>query len=341
MDILNEIDGDLNKKDKITESLDKRNKERQNIINTKHEYHRKNAAENEDQEVFYTNFREHVRRIEDDLSALKPNDPTIEFNKLVTNIQILQNYLTSSTLFLSNYTVKACQATLNNLNGRLEETREKLLTKKKFGFRSKTNLAPATKQNTNASKFKPVTEEVASFVDWTIQNKNNEEIYLANDEVNNKDITISTLNRCIVRIEGHPASLQLSHLTDCIILCGPVSRAVFADHCTGCKLLFGCQQLRLHSSTACDLYMHVTCRAIIEDCKGINVAPYTYVYSSLYKDFEAAGLDLSKNTWAYVADFNWLSVDVHSPNWQEMSKDENISDWNAFVQEFKNKNNIA
>lgn len=347
MNILSEIDGDLDKKDKITELLDKRNKQRQNNLNTKHEFNRKNAAENEDQEIFHTTFREHARRIGKDLNALQPSDPnslTVEFNKLLTNIQNLQNYLTSSTLFLSNYNVKACQETLNSLKGKLEETREKFLGKKKFGFRSKANVTSAAKQNafkSDESKSTSAAEKTSQFVNWTVQNKSHEEIYLANEEVNHKDITISTLSHCVLRIEGHPASLQLSNLTDCIVLCGPVGRSVFGDHCTDCKLIFGCQQLRFHSSTACDLYMHVTCRAIIEDCKEINVAPYNYVYSDLYRDFEAAGLDLSKNNWAYVADFNWLSTDVHSPNWRKISADAIIGDWNAFVQEFKNKTNVS
>jgi len=340
MEDINEIDDYMKKLTREkTEILEKRNKERQQNLETKHELTKRNAAENEDHEFFQTKFREQIKDIENTLMNLKPGDReqlTTKFNEILSNVQNLQNYLTTSTLFLSHYNVKACQTAINELKQKVEIAKEKLLTKKKFGFRAKVTTVPTTKPESLATVIsKPVCPPSnVNHINWTIQNKENQAFYLEDDEVNEKDVTISSLKNCVVRIKGYPGSLQLSHLTNCIVLSGPVSRAVFVDKCINCKFAFGCQQLRLHTSNYCDIYMHVTCRAIIEDCKSINVAPYNYKYENIDDDFVRAGLDLHKNHWDNVADFNWLSTDVNSPNWQKMDFAKRINDWDKYLEKF-------
>lgn len=335
-------------RERIADQLEKRNRDRQQQVNAKHELHKQNVAEDENLDYFQETFRTHVTAIEDGLANLKPNTDktqlTKDIHKIHENIQNLQNYLTASTFFLSNYTIKACQTILNDLKGRIEATKDTLLAKKKFNFRKKTTDASTSVNSATTVDGTPTKQSTTSNdtvkpdqFEWTVQNRKHEEILLASDETNNKDITVSTLDSCLLRIEGHPSSLQLSHLTNCVILCGPVSRSVFADNCTNCKFIFGCQQLRLHTSHHCDLYMHVTCRAIIEDCNNINVAPYNYKYANIDDDFVKAGLDMIKNNWENVADFNWLSADKKSPNWQQIAPEQRISCWDEYLNEFRQK----
>lgn len=341
------VENDLEKlnRDKIAE-LDKRHQERLQQVNAKHELNKQNIVVNESHDYFQETFRRHESTIENDLANLKPDTDrsrlTQDIHKIQEDIQILQNYLTASTFFLSNYTVKACQAILNDLKTQIEATKVTLLAKKKFNFRSKADAsalkAPVPPLATVTSSTP--TDSSSSKLDhfqWTVQNRRNEEIVLVSDETNNQDVTVSMLEKCLLQIFGHPSSLQLSHLTDCVILCGPVSRSMFADNCTNCKFIFGCQQLRLHTSHHCDLYMHVTCRAIIEDCNSISVAPFNHNYPTIDDDFVKAGLDATKNNWNNVADFNWLSPDVQSPNWQEILPAERISCWDEYLHEFRQK----
>lgn len=332
-------------RERIADQLEKRNRERQQQVNEKHELQKQNLADNENLDYFQETFRKHVSDIEDGLNNLKPNVDRIkltqDIHKIQEDMQDLQNYLSASTFFLSNYTIKACQKNLNDLTGRIEVTKDSLLAKKKFNFRSKTESStPKGVTTVDSAPNKTVTDSSLIKKDrfeWTVQNRQHEEIILVPDETNNKDLTVSTLDSCLLQITGYPSSLQLSHLKNCVILCGPVSRSVFADNCTNCKFIFGCQQLRLHSSHHCDLYMHVTCRAIIEDCNNINVAPYNYNYANIDDDFVKAGLDINKNNWDDVADFNWLSRDKKSPNWQHIVPDQRISCWNEYSNEFKQK----
>lgn len=340
------VDAQKTTKEKLTDQLEKRNRERQQQVNAKHELQKQNVAASENVDYFQETFRKQVTDIEDGLASLKPSTDRIklaqDIPKIHEDIQNLQNYLTASTFFLSNYTIKACQSILNDLEGRIEATKSKLLAKKKFNFRSKVDTTQSKGVTTvDAASNKPLLTASKDVppdnFQWTVQNRNHEEIVLGPDETNAKDITVSRLDSCLLQITGYPSSLQLSHLTNCVILCGPVSRSVFADNCTNCKFLFGCQQLRLHTSHHCDLYMHVTCRAIIEDCNHINVAPYNYQYATIDDDFAKAGLDVNKNNWEFVADFNWLSNDVQSPNWQHIASEQRITCWNDYLNEFRQK----
>lgn len=339
---ISEVDGDLqsSNRERLTEQLTKRNRELQEQWDTKHELSKQNAAKSEDQEYFQMKFRQQLAAIENDLQLLQPGSDRArlgaDISRIAGDVQSLQNTLTAATLFLSNYNVRTYQATLNELQNKIEASKEKLLAKKKFGFRSKVDAM----RTDAAVKVKPleIVDKTTEHIKWTLENRQNEKIELsAAADVNGQDITFSAMENCVIRIIGHPGSLQMSHLTNCVILCGPVHRSVFADNCINCKLVFGCQQLRLHSSSHCDLYMHVTCRAIIEDCQHIRVAPFNLTYANINDDFANAGLDLSKNNWADVADFNWLSADVPSPNWRLIDVDDRVTSWSDYLHEFRSE----
>ncbi|KAG4072254.1 hypothetical protein HA402_004186 [Bradysia odoriphaga] len=324
------------KKDRKTTLMVNREKERQQNRENALKSKANTNAEEEDRDLFRETFEKRVREVEENLENMQPGD-TKNLSKQLYDasgaIQELQNYLSNSTLFLPDYNVKGYQGIISKLVTNLENTKTKLLPKKKFGFKAK----PLVTTITDTPLLKPLKNisTKAQNVDWTVQNRANEEILLQNDETNNKDLTMSTLTTCLIIIKGHPGSLQLSNLKKCLIVCGPVSRSIFADNCEDCTFTFGCQQLRLHSSKDCSLYMHVTCRAIIEDCVNISVAPFNYTYDNIDIDFMKAGLDIKVNNWEDVADFNWLSTDKASPNWKKLRVDERIVDFDELISSFR------
>lgn len=324
------------KKDRKTTLMINRERERQENREQAMKIKAKTNAEEEDRDLFRETFEKNVREVEENLENMQPGDQKIltkQLHDASAAIQQLQNYLSNSTLFLPDYNVKGYQGTITKLVTNLENTKTKLLPKKKFGFKAKTLLTTIT----DAPAMKPLKSAATKpqHIDWTIQNKSNEEIVVENDEVNNKDLTMSTLTNSLIIIKGHAGSLQLSNLKKCLIVCGPVARSIFADNCEDCTFTFGCQQLRLHSSKNCSLYMHVTCRAIIEDCENITVAPFNYTYSNMDIDFMKAGLDIKVNNWDDVADFNWLSADKVSPNWRKLRAEERITDFDALISSFR------
>lgn len=328
-----EITAAADNKNKITEMLDRRHKERQHNIDSAQQSKKKDTEVTENVDFFLDTFTERVRDINNALAILESDSTSaplaLRFDTISKDMQILQNYLSSSTLFLPDSVVKRFQRELADLTANLDATKSKLIPKKKFGFRAKGAAA------SNTAKPVAAPNASAQTVEWTVQNKNNQEILLEHDSVNGKDLTMSKLTNCLVRIVGHPGSLQLSNVKNCLVISGPVARSVFADNCTASKLVFGCQQFRLHTSFDCDIYMQVTCRGIIEDCRQISFAPYTFTYDDIDLDFVKAGLDVSKNNWTDVADFNWLSADKVSPNWTTLAENERITDWKRAIEDFR------
>lgn len=344
------------KKDSVLERINKRNKDRQNYLDVKLEQRNKENLQFEGADYFSQSFADRAREIEtliqnitesttkkNNAADLANNELTRLFADVTIEIQELQRYLTTSTIFLTDFKIKACQNVLTDLSNNCEETRLKLMPKKKFGFSGR-KVAPKAILNPRVNsaggdKLDNINKKSVptNAFTWTLSNRKNEHIYLSGDEVNGKDITISKLTNCLVEIQGHAGSLQISNAINCTFLCGPIARSLFAEHCHDSTFALACQQLRLHSSTTCRIYLHVTCRAIIEDCKHIEVATYCYDYPGIEIDFEKSGLDKSQNNYTDIADFNWLSPDVPSPNWQ-LLKDCATPNWSELRYTFKEKN---
>ena len=150
---------------------------------------------------------------------------------------------------------------------------------------------------------------------------------LSPGQVKSQDVTLRGLHNCNIVVYGAPSALLMNKLTDCTVLCGPVSGAVFMEDCSGCNFVFPCHQLRVHSTKDSKFYLHVTSRAIVEDCSNVGFAPFNWEYEALKSDFKSAGLDPSENNWSLVNDFNWLKTDEPSPNWYIIAEDQRTDKW--------------
>ena len=155
----------------------------------------------------------------------------------------------------------------------------------------------------------------------------NRVLTLSSTDVDKKDVVLSSLTRCRVLIQGSPSTVHITSVQDCIILCGPTSGSVFVDDCQKSTIVVACHQLRVHRTSSTSFYLHVTSRAIVEDCSSVLFAPYNWMYADLEEDFHKAGLDHTRNNWNAVDDFNWLAADKQSPNWSVMDKGARVCSW--------------
>lgn len=319
-----------------------RQEQRQNV----HAERAKNNERCENLDYFLDTFAGLASDIAQSIDSLqRPGDTTIpiRLNTISQKVQQMQAYLSTSTMFLPVSVVNRSQNEIVELNRQLLAVRTALVPKKKFGFKSKPEAAMTSDDDVagtadTAAKSEPDNcsrTMVPVAIAWTCQNQRGREILLEDDAVNGKDLTFSTLSHCVVRICGHPGSLHMSNVRNSLIVCGPVARSVFVDNCVDSVLAFGCQQFRLHSSSRLAIYMHVTCRAIVEDCTAIAVAPFTFTYDGIEVDFVKAGLDVEQNNWRDVADFNWLAVDQVSPNWNVMPQKDWERNWSGRLDEFR------
>lgn len=334
--------GGFSEKEKITDILNRRHKERKNQIENAKLERQKDADESEAIEYFEASFNEEVRKIGIQLDVVVAGDcdRVTAFESVQKEISSLQRYLSTSTFFLNEYKIKVCQNTINELCKRLDALKNELIPKKKFGFKNKKTVKALSDGRLPFGKMAGLTDKQSNgdHMKWTLSERNNQMITLSGSSVDDQTITASGLTSCIIRLEGHSGSLQFTKLKNCLVLCGPTSRSIFLDDCIDCKFVVACQQLRCHRSRNCHLYLKVTSRAIIEDCSQIQVAEYNLSYDGLSNDFIESGLDRNVNNWNELDDFDWLATDKPSPNWSLLGDDQLVTDWKIYQNQFQTKN---
>ncbi|RZC40374.1 TBCC domain containing protein [Asbolus verrucosus] len=321
--------------DKIS-LITKRDVERKLGLQKRKEDRNNLSADNEKLGFFeetFTNKRLDIENLLERSNHLEKTMLPDHFNTISKEILLLQKYVASSNIFLRSYDIKKCQESLQELTVKSKELEDELLPKRKFGFKNKTKPNPQKKKQPNSkdevdfhSKSAVTTKYLCGFT-----NKTGETLVMSGNDIYKKDVTAENLNNCKIKFLGCPSTLHLNHLKDCYVFSGPVSTSIFADNCSNCTLVIACQQLRLHSSKNVNIYLHVTSRAIMEDCHDIFLAPYNLKYDNLDKDFQESGLDRSTNNWKCIDDFNWLNIEKPSPNWSLLKGKDVVDVWDNII----------
>ncbi|XP_043277596.1 tubulin-specific chaperone C [Venturia canescens] len=335
----------------LSDRISKRDRERKNVIERRREERQQLVVECEQTSYFKEAFYASCKKVKDLLDSAPTTASSalpILFDKANKEIESLKNYLSQSKLFLKVYDIRKAQESLQLLESEATEMELKLLPKKKFGFKNRraAKKPQSEKANdvvdglkdlkiveTNNVNNGPIGKQKNEFSNihgessCVVAGKSDERLCLDAENVNKNDVTLIDLTRCTIKIYGTPSTLHMVNIKNCTILVGPVASSVFIHDCTSCTFAFACQQLRLHSSTDCTFYLHVTSRAIIEDSTKIRVAPYNWTYEDQQSHFNLAGLDTKINNWDCVDDFNWLSYEKHSPNWSVLKPELRIKSW--------------
>ncbi|XP_059892589.1 tubulin-specific chaperone C [Gadus macrocephalus] len=325
---------------KIPERMLLREQARLDEVERRKEAKESHSVADENSEFFTKAFNRDRAAIEDLISICSGADrasATQTLDAATAKTQQLQKFLNDSMMFLAQYELRQAQAALQKLQTSLAEKRDEALPKKKFAFRSRTkateqvdDTVPATLAGeTVIDGQTPAASDIGK-VEETVQCgfSNMDDVVLTKTagEINKNDVLLSQLTNCKVRLFGSPSTLHIKNVSGCEILCGPVSGSVFVDHCSNTTLVLPCQQLRTHNTTSTQVYLHVTSRAIIEDCHGVSFAPFTWSYPTLDEDYVVSGLDLARNNWSQVDDFNWLAA-TQSPNWTLIPEEDRKTTW--------------
>lgn len=326
------------------EILLKREADRQQEILRKKIEQKLTSVESEKYTYFESVFDEkskYINSLLDESVNLNRKQLNVEFDKMYKELNALKKFMSDSLIFLRNYDIRVYQTRLQEIEAKIKKDEETLLPKKKFGFKNKkatNDIIITNNPDEINSKSKDTVDNVAhkhsnafEMNFFGFRNLSNDNVTLNHDDLVNKDVALHNLSDTIVNLPGTPNTLHMSSLTNCTILSGPVTTSVFAENCINCRLILACQQLRLHSSNNCKIYLHVTSKAIVEDCSAIKVAPYNYHYNGYFDDFKSAGLDLGTNNWDKLDDFNWLVAEKASPNWCILEEKERETNWEQFL----------
>lgn len=335
-EILDSLEDRYNKK---LELLNKRNDERLDDIEKDRQDKKHLNSENERLEYFEKAFSEKHKEIE--LSIKKSDnipskDLPNHFDTISKSILLLQKYVANSNIFLRGYDIKVFQKSLLKLTSLAKEYEDKLLPKKKFGFKKKNKPKSAiiddvdgqTKNEVNLLKITGLNLHQNM---CNLSNQKNANLSIKSEEMYRRDVTLNNLEKCKVKLFGTPSTLHIDSLADCYIFCGPVSTSIFIENCQNCTFVIACQQLRLHKSSNLNIYLFVTSRAIMEDCEKILFAPYNLLYHEIQDDFHKSGLHISANNWNCVDDFNWLNAEKASPNWAILPEEKTTKNWSDMI----------
>ncbi|KAL7286484.1 hypothetical protein TKK_0019221 [Trichogramma kaykai] len=334
----------------LSERINKRDRERRNVIEKRKEEKQQLIVETEQasyfQQAFYSTC-ERIKDLLDNIDSMPASALPGVFDQVNKDIIMLKNYLFESKIFLKVYDIRKAQERLQILENDAAQIEARLIPRKKFGFKNRRvvkNSSEKPNDVTDSLKNLKITESITKngvntqknnktiYDDYgdngcVLLNKVDETLVLDAENVNKNDVLLSELTRCTVRIYGTPNTLHIVGLVQCTVLIGPVTTSLFVDDCRDCNFAFACQQLRLHNSKNCNIYLHVTSRAIIEDCTDIKVAPYNWTYKDQISHYKLAGLDPNINNWDCIDDFNWLSKEKSSPNWSILESDLRVKSW--------------
>ncbi|KAH3845218.1 tubulin-specific chaperone C-like [Dreissena polymorpha] len=316
------------KRQVVGDRLKRRDEERLAELEKKKEERSENLTAQESAKFFLETFSKNKNDLEQELSgcdSLEKDKLVDRFDNLSVMHQKLQRFLTESTMFLSSYDVRQTQDALSKLQALIQEKRDALLPKKKFAFKSKKK--GTQQQKTEESKNSDIPSvDMVELADCKFTDKENETLIM-DSSINMKDVALANLKSCTVKLFGAPSAIHVNKLVNCTILSGPVSGSIFIRECTNCVFAVPCQQLRIHSTTETKFFIHVTSRAIIEDCSKVSFGPYNWTYPNIIDHYKVSGLDKNRNTWDDIDDFNWLAADQRSPNWSLIPEDERNIQW--------------
>lgn len=238
---------------------------------------------------------------------------------LSEKMQNLDTFFTEKAPVLTPFDTKKVQGGVLDVRSKYGDLQDVLRPKKKFGFKGDKKKAFQKSKTQNSPKVVNASskneQNKRPEIGFSINGKTNEVIEVDDNNVIGQDVMLSQLSNCTIIIKSNPITLHATHLSNCILQCGPVQTSVYLDHCNNCTLSLACQQLRAHNSSKSKIFLHVVSKGIIEDCSDIQVAPYNMKYDSLIGQFESIGLDINTNNWNQLDDFNWLASDQPSPNW--------------------------
>jgi hypothetical protein len=95
-------------------------------------------------------------------------------------------------------------------------------------------------------------------------------------------------------------SVRIEQTSQCDISLGACCTSVYLEGVTDCTIQILSHQLRIHQCTGCKLYVRVQSHPIIEDCKDMGFAPYSYAYDTLQEDIQVCSLAVARDVRALV-----------------------------------------
>jgi len=322
----------------LEDRLRHRDNERLEALEVKRQAREETSAEHENVAFFGRKFGASADAITADITdaqagKVETSRLGAHFEAVNDAVQNLNKYLAESKLFLPTYDLRKSQEKIDSLQEALSTARNTLMPRKKFGFKnkSKAKVSTVTADAVTTTTTTTTTDDAKKIAerdegDYVVKDRTKDRLCIS-ENLDQRVVGLFRLEDCDLLLRGSPSAMHLRDLRRCRVFVGPVSGSIFLDRCQDCVFVLACQQLRIHTTYDTSFYIHVTSKAIIEDCSRVAFSPYNLDYPSLEADYVTSGLDRSRNNWQSVDDFNFLSTEAASPNWRILSDNERRISW--------------
>ncbi|VIO92295.1 conserved hypothetical protein [Brugia malayi] len=263
-----------------------------------------------------------------DATGMKTSSSETEFDKLLAKATCIMNSseLNIEPEFLQELEIALTLIPLGRQSRRLKEVLNVLRSQMQkqiglthqqaaFSFSTKKENATASEvQKAAVAKCNPLdstqtTTKLLVQKAITITDEHGKELVIRGDD--GEDVTINDVTNSMVRVPFKASAVHIKSVKDSTLIFAPVKTSLLIRNCENLTVVVAAQQIRTHDSHQIRFYIEVRGALIIEDCDGIEVAPYNVV------GFQQ---DTQNNNWRNVQDFSWLSSEEHSPNWKIMEE---------------------
>lgn len=263
-----------------------------------------------------------------DATGMKTSSSETEFDKLLAKATCIMNSseLNIEPEFLQELEIALTLIPLGRQSRRLKEVLNVLRSQMQkqiglthqqaaFSFSTKKENATASEvQKAAVAKCNPLdstqtTTKLLVQKAITITDEHGKELVIKGDD--GEDVTINDVTNSMVRVPFKASAVHIKSVKDSTLIFAPVKTSLLIRNCENLTVVVAAQQIRTHDSHQIRFYIEVRGALIIEDCDGIEVAPYNVV------GFQQ---DTQNNNWRNVQDFSWLSSEEHSPNWKIMEE---------------------
>ena len=303
--------------------MSRRDEVRKIDLQTKQDERKQATSTNVGRNNFEQEYPAMKVQVEDLFQKLSINQDAQSIQELADRLQRMEKFITEHVDILCARDLANAQGDIVKLRTQLTALQDRTLSSThRLDFTRTKHEIPRIEIDASEAKVSPSANIIVSANTVTISNKQNELIRLDAASLTSKDVAIENLQQCKIFLQGVPSSLQIKNLRACILVVGPCSRSVLIDQCHQCEFALACQQLRVHTSTECDFYVHITAQPIIEDCENCRFAPYNVEYASKDEHVRQSGLLWKNDYWNDVRDFNHMIPNVPSPNWRTIEEEE-------------------
>ena len=275
---------------------------------------------------YYTETTNKLKEIDDMLAKLESEakekndqEKKEELENITSKIKLYREQFYNVMEFLPGYDKLQYSKNYDEELEKVNNLKNKLFPKKKFAF-SKANK----KQNENLKEKKeienkePVKEikESETETDLIIKDLNNYTKKYEKEEIKGKNnILIENINNCNIYLLHDFKACYINNCVSCNIYLGCICGGTHITNCINSKIYLISHQLRIHQTTNSNFYVLTNSNPIIEHSKDNIFHPLKIKYDGFENNLKISGIDINKNNWDQVQDFQWLKKDK-SPNFQ-------------------------